>query len=198
MATYDYKGMKETSGIPEVKDLYHSSPVNFPDPISVNPQMKEQFGRDAVKSFETQAKVIASTVAAPAAGSGVLANAAVGGEHGARVFSAMQDKGTTDASEILGSVRTRAAYKLTKDPANISGQRNRTASIPADQLAAKGGKKTTGGQLANFLATDKVPPTIFGIPVVTRREDYTEADIRFFQEHPEAGGYYSMGDEGEE
>ena len=63
--------------------------------------------------------------------------------------------------------------------------------------AAKGGKKTTGGQLANFLATDKVPPTIFGIPVVTRREDYTEADLRFFSEHPEAGGYYSMGDEGE-
>lgn len=61
--------------------------------------------------------------------------------------------------------------------------------------AAKGGKKTTGGQLANFLATDKVPPTIFGIPVVTRREDYTEADLRFFSEHPEAGGYYSMGDE---
>ena len=56
-----------------------------------------------------------------------------------------------------------------KDPANISGQRNRTASIPSDQLAAKGGKKSTGGQLANFLATDKVPPTIFGIPVVTRR-----------------------------
>lgn len=84
-----------------------------------------------------------------------------------------------------------------KDPANISGQRNRTASIPSDQLAAKGGKKTTGGQLANFLATDKVPPTIFGIPVVTRREDYTEADLRFFSEHPEAGGYYSMGDEDE-
>ena len=63
--------------------------------------------------------------------------------------------------------------------------------------AAKGGKKSTGGQLANFLATDKVPPTIFGIPVVTRREDYTEADLRFFSEHPEAGGYYSMGDEDE-
>lgn len=63
--------------------------------------------------------------------------------------------------------------------------------------AAKGGKKTTGGQLANFLATDKVPPTIFGIPVVTRREDYTEADLKFFSEHPEAGGYYSMGDEDE-
>ena len=53
--------------------------------------------------------------------------------------------------------------------------------------------------MANFLATDKVPDTIFGIPIVSRREDYTEADIAFFQEHPEAGGYYDMGDgEGEE
>ena len=29
------------------------------------------------------------------------------------------------------------------------------------------------GNMANFLATDKVPDTIFGIPVVSRREDYT-------------------------
>ena len=46
----------------------------------------------------------------------------------------------------------------------------------------------------NFLATDKVPDTIFGIPIVSRREDYTEADIAFFKEHPEAGGYYDMGE----
>lgn len=53
--------------------------------------------------------------------------------------------------------------------------------------------------MSNFLATDKVPDTIFGIPIVSRREDYTKADIAFFQEHPEAGGYYDMGDwEGEE
>ena len=51
------------------------------------------------------------------------------------------------------------------------------------------------GNMANFLATDKVPDTIFGIPIVSRREDYTEEDIAFFKEHPEAGGYYSMGDE---
>ena len=49
--------------------------------------------------------------------------------------------------------------------------------------------------MANFLATDKVPDTIFGIPVVSRREDYTEEDVAFFKEHPEAGGYYDMGDE---
>lgn len=50
-------------------------------------------------------------------------------------------------------------------------------------------------RIANFLATDKVPDTIFGIPVVSRKEDYTEADLAFFKEHPEAGGYYDMGAE---
>lgn len=50
------------------------------------------------------------------------------------------------------------------------------------------------GKMANFLATDKVPETIFGIPVVSKREDYTEADLAFFRDHPEAGGYYDMGD----
>lgn len=44
----------------------------------------------------------------------------------------------------------------------------------------------------NFLATDKVPETIFGIPVVSKREDYTEEDLAFFREHPEAGGYYDL------
>lgn len=48
--------------------------------------------------------------------------------------------------------------------------------------------------MANFLATDRVPDTIFGIPVVSRKEDYTEADLAFFKEHPDAGGYYDMGD----
>lgn len=49
--------------------------------------------------------------------------------------------------------------------------------------------------MGNFLATDKVPDTIFGIPVVSRKEDYTDADLAFFRDHPEAGGYYDMGDE---
>ena len=52
--------------------------------------------------------------------------------------------------------------------------------------------------MGNFLATDKVPDTIFGIPVVSRREDYTEEDIAFFREHPEAGGYYDLGGDSEE
>lgn len=49
--------------------------------------------------------------------------------------------------------------------------------------------------MSNFLATDKVPDTIFGIPVVSRREDYTESDLAFFRDHPEAGGYYDMGED---
>ena len=49
--------------------------------------------------------------------------------------------------------------------------------------------------LSNFLATDEVPDSIFGIPVVSREEDYTEADLAFFQEHPEAGGYYDLGED---
>ena len=59
--------------------------------------------------------------------------------------------------------------------------------------ASKAGQADLTG-MSNFLATDKVPDTIFGIPVVSRREDYTEEDIAFFKEHPEAGGYYDMGE----
>ena len=45
----------------------------------------------------------------------------------------------------------------------------------------------------NFLATDRVPDSIFGIPVVSRREDYLDSDIEFFRKRPEAGGFYSLG-----
>lgn len=46
----------------------------------------------------------------------------------------------------------------------------------------------------NFLATDKVPDSIFGYPIASRREDYTPEDIEFFRAHPEAGGYYDLGE----
>ena len=58
---------------------------------------------------------------------------------------------------------------------------------------AKGGQKSNS-RLASFLATDDVPPTLFGIPVVQSEADYSGEDLAFFQQHPEAGGYYSMGD----
>lgn len=54
-----------------------------------------------------------------------------------------------------------------------------------------------GGEVfSNFLATDEVPDVLFGVKVV--KDGYTEDDIRFFEEHPEAGGYYDLGDDGEE
>lgn len=48
-------------------------------------------------------------------------------------------------------------------------------------------------RLTNFLATDNVPETLFGVPVVT--QDYTPEDLAFFKAHPEAGGYYEIDNE---
>lgn len=58
--------------------------------------------------------------------------------------------------------------------------------------ASKAGKLR---QMSSFLATDDVPRTLFGVPVVSDESQYTEADLAFFKEHPEAGGYYDMADE---
>jgi len=53
-----------------------------------------------------------------------------------------------------------------------------------------------GAALGNFLATDKIPDTIFGIKVVQTPEEYTEADLEFFREHPRAAGFYELEGEG--
>ena len=50
-----------------------------------------------------------------------------------------------------------------------------------------------GDGLSNFLATDDVPPTLFGVPIVA--DGYTEYDLEFFRRNPEAGGFYDMGGE---
>lgn len=50
------------------------------------------------------------------------------------------------------------------------------------------------GSNENFLATDRVPDTLFGFRVVQSREDYTDEDLEFFKENPRAGGYYDLGD----
>ena len=63
------------------------------------------------------------------------------------------------------------------------------------QQAAEGGDSPRRADLSNFLATDEVPETLFGIPIVASPEQYTEADIAFFKEHPRAGGFYELGDE---
>ena len=51
------------------------------------------------------------------------------------------------------------------------------------------------GNFTNFLATDDVPESIFGIPVVQDEGGYTEKDLAFFRENPKAAGFYEMGDE---
>lgn len=63
------------------------------------------------------------------------------------------------------------------------------------QQAAEAGDTPRRTDLSNFLATDEVPETLFGIPIVASPEQYTEADIAFFKEHPRAGGFYELGDE---
>ena len=67
----------------------------------------------------------------------------------------------------------------------------------SDAREAEEARRRDGDRFAtsrNFLATDKVPDTIFGYPVVSQRENYTQADIAFFEKHPEAGGYYDLGE----
>lgn len=56
---------------------------------------------------------------------------------------------------------------------------------------------TSGRGLKNFLATDEVPDSIFGIRIVASEDQYTDRDLAFFREHPDAGGYYDMGGEDE-
>ena len=64
---------------------------------------------------------------------------------------------------------------------------------PEVQQAGKAGdgKRLMG----NFLATDDVPDTLFGFKIVADEKDYTEEDRAFFREHPEAGGYYDLGED---
>ena len=62
---------------------------------------------------------------------------------------------------------------------------------PTLRQAAKAGRFDTGKRI---LAGDSVPGSIFGIPVIASGDQYTETDLDFFREHPEAGGYYDMGD----
>ena len=49
-------------------------------------------------------------------------------------------------------------------------------------------------KFVNFLATDKVPDSIFGIPVVQDESGYTESDIEFFRKNPKAAGFYDLGE----
>lgn len=51
------------------------------------------------------------------------------------------------------------------------------------------------GTFRNFLATDEVPESIFGFPVVQDESRYTKKDLEFFRKNPKAAGFYDLGDE---
>lgn len=72
--------------------------------------------------------------------------------------------------------------------AEPSFQQLRSVDVQQDR---KGGEA-----FSNFLATDDVPETLFGIPVVS--QDYTEEDLEFFKRNPKAAGFYDLGDDNDE
>lgn len=102
----------------------------------------------------------------------------------------------SDVAKVNGETDTLSGMQnLDQMTAQIASQDSvQTEDEKEDQAAAKGGDGDRFATSRNFLATDKVPDTIFGYPVVSRREDYTQADIAFFEKHPEAGGYYDLGE----
>lgn len=65
------------------------------------------------------------------------------------------------------------------------GQQLRSVDVQQDR---KGGEA-----FSNFLATDDVPETLFGIPVVS--QSYTDGDLEFFKRNPKAAGFYDLGDD---
>ena len=96
---------------------------------------------------------------------------------------------------------------MTSAPSLPAGIDNHTASGGSTQshrrmgdkggdadAASKAGDADRFAQSRNFLATDKVPDSIFGIPIVADEGSWTPEDLAFFKEHPEAGGYYDMGE----
>lgn len=109
------------------------------------------------------------------------------------------------AATALGNaalgVAAGAAAPLFRDAARSAGRPSdypvATGYDRAYQQDSKGGDINDGrhGNFRNFLATDDVPETIFGIPVVQDESGYTEKDVAFFRENPKAAGFYEMGDE---
>ena len=72
---------------------------------------------------------------------------------------------------------------------HFSDESERTLRSVDVQQDRKGGEA-----FSNFLATDDVPETLFGIPVVS--SGYTQEDLEFFKRNPKAAGFYDLGDEG--
>ena len=123
-------------------------------------------------------------------------------ENSARLLEAMNEVETTTMKGLDASGRIRVG----REPGGVPAARS--AGRPSDypvatgydrayQQDSKGGDINDGrhGDFRNFLATDDVPETIFGIPVVQDESGYTEKDVAFFRENPKAAGFYEMGDE---
>lgn len=123
-------------------------------------------------------------------------------ENSARLLEAMNEVETTTMKGLDASGRTRVG----REPGGVPAARS--AGRPSDypvatgydrayQQDSKGGDINDGrhGNFRNFLATDEVPETIFGIPVVQDESGYTGKDVEFFRENPKAAGFYEMGDE---
>jgi GH24 family phage-related lysozyme (muramidase) len=68
-----------------------------------------------------------------------------------------------------------------------------TAAEALFEKAARSTQMAVGGGdgLADFLASDEVPETLFGVPIVVG-DRMTDQDRAFFKEFPEAGGYYDL------
>lgn len=136
-------------------------------------------------------------------------------ENSARLLEAMNEAETTTMRGLDASGRIRVGWEPGGVPAARSAGRpndypvymraedlqpaTASAPVPEYQWDSKGGDINDGrhGNFRNFLATDEVPETIFGIPVVQDESGYTEKDVEFFKENPKAAGFYEMGDEGD-
>lgn len=194
-----------------VKDVAHEAKINGIDPKQLLDSALGEVSTDLYrKLFGTLPKTKDDTINAKRAGEILRALNRLNRKHGAMMQSLKKKyeaagvdwKAQPNAAlrsavrEFLGAERANpwldqgAADEITE---RYFGQGAEPVLRSTDvRQDAKG-----GDQLANFLATDRVPDTIFGIPVVSRKEDYTEEDLAFFKANPRAGGYYSMGDEGE-
>ena len=98
-----------------------------------------------------------------------------------------------EPTPVVAAMPTEESVAQNQPPPNT--QQGLTEDEKEDQAAAKGGQGEDRFAMSrNFLATDKVPDSIFGYPIASRKEDYTPEDIEFFRAHPEAGGYYDLGE----
>jgi GH24 family phage-related lysozyme (muramidase) len=93
----------------------------------------------------------------------------------------------TNPDSVLGEALTGVGFLWTGGAKKVVPKK-----INPLKLDDKGGRFRDSRSL---FAGDDVPETIFGYPVVSKREDYTEEDLEFFREYPEAGGYYDDGDD---